>query len=309
MQTQSEYTAWIKSKVLQSGFDDCGISKAEALEDHGNELKKWLKAGMHADMDWMERNIEKRIDPQKLVPGAKSVITVLLNYYTEKKQVSGAPVISKYTFGKDYHKVIKRKLKNVLRDIKKEFPEVSGRYFVDSAPVLEHAWAVKSGLGWIGKNSLLISKKLGSYVFIGEIILNLELDYDKPMVKEFCGSCQLCIHECPTHAILPDRKVDSNKCISYHTIENKTSLPENLKDNFFHRLVGCDICQDVCPWNHHLESHNTDELNPSSLVLQYTQNEWGTLSEEEFNKIFESSAVKRVGFHQFRRNLKFLKYL
>jgi epoxyqueuosine reductase len=264
VELKDKYTAIVKQKALEAGFDDCGISSAEYLSDHAPGLNDWLNKGYHADMHWMSNHLEKRCDPTQLVPGAKSVISVLLNYYSPNKQKDPeAPVFSKYAYGKDYHKVVKKKLKALFNALKEEIPDIEGRAFVDSAPVMEHAWASRSGLGWIGKNSLLISKKFGSFVFIGELIVNTELNYGSS-IKDYCGNCTLCINECPTHAITSDRTVDSNKCISYHTIENKDELPEDLRNNFFNRVFGCDICQDVCPWNRDLKAHNIPEFEPNS---------------------------------------------
>jgi epoxyqueuosine reductase len=307
VELKDKYTAIVKQKALEAGFDDCGISPAEYLSDHALRLNDWLDKGYHADMHWMVNHLEKRSDPSQLVPGAKSVISVLLNYHAQNQQKDPkAPVFSKYAYGKDYHKVVKKKLKVFFNALKEEIPYIEGRAFVDSAPVMEHAWASRSGLGWLGKNSLLISKKFGSFVFIGELIVNTELNYDSP-IKDFCGNCTLCINECPTHAITADRTVDSNKCISYHTIENKNDLPEELKNNFFNRAFGCDICQDVCPWNRNLKNHNVPEFEPKQEMIEFSKDDWQNINEDSFNKIFESSAVKRTGFVGLKRNMDFLK--
>ncbi len=236
MDNIQKYSRLIKEKSIETGFADCGIAAVEKLDKEEKILDQWLRKGMHADMDWMQRNKAKRADPSKLVPGARSVISVLLNYYTDEMQAdTEAPVISKYAYGRDYHKVMKKMLKTLLSYIQEVIPGTYGRAFVDSAPVLEHAWASRSGLGWIGKNSLLLSKKYGSYVFIGELIIDQELEYDPP-VNDHCGTCTLCINECPTHAINNDRTVDSGKCISYLTIENKDEIPEKFKNSFFNRV-------------------------------------------------------------------------
>lgn len=307
MDLKDKYTAIVKQKAFEAGFDDCGISSAKYLSDHAQRLKDWLDAGFQADMQWMANHLDKRTDPTQLVPGAKSVISVLLNYYSPDLQIDPeAPVFSKYAYGKDYHKVMKKKLKLLLNALKEEIPGIEGRAFTDSAPVMEHAWASRSGLGWLGKNSLLISRKYGSYVFIGELIVNTELNYDSP-IKDYCGNCTLCINECPTHAITSDRTVDSNKCISYHTIENKNDLPEGLKDNFFNRVFGCDICQDVCPWNRDLKVHNIPEFKPKQELIEYSKDDWQNLNEDGFNKIFEGSAVRRTGYTGLKRNMDFLK--
>ncbi len=300
----------IKAFALDLGFDACGIARAEKLEDHASKLDEWLSSGFNADMEWMRNNLEKRVDPTLLVPGAKSVVSVILNYYNPENQKDpDAPVISRYAYGKDYHKVMRKKLLRLLQYTRELIPGCDGRVFTDSAPVMEHAWAERSGLGWIGKNSLLLNKKFGSYVFIGEMILNAELEYEQRKVNDFCGNCSLCINECPTNAILPGRMVDANKCISYQTIENKGDIPEEFRQNFYNRIFGCDICQDVCPWNRKLTKHKTDELNPSARLMGMTLVEWQNLSKEDFDEIFQGSAVKRAGYSGLKRNFTFLSNL
>ncbi|MCF8380364.1 MAG: tRNA epoxyqueuosine(34) reductase QueG [Bacteroidales bacterium] len=307
MKTIAENTALIKKKALELGFSDCGFSKAGFLSEDAVILDKWLQSGHHADLQWMENNLEKRKDPRELVQNAKSVISVLLNYYNpEMQEDSDAPVISRYAYGRDYHKVMKKKLKALFSFINEIFPEATGRAFVDSAPVMEHALARNAGLGWIGKNSLLLTKNFGSYVFIGEIIIDQELVYNENISKDFCGTCSLCISECPTKAINANRTVDAGKCISYLTIEHKGDIPSEFKNSFYNRAFGCDICQDVCPWNRDLIKHNNPAFEPKEDLLKKTKDEWHCLEEEEFDYLFEGSAVKRTKFEGLRRNIDFL---
>ncbi len=297
----------IKSFAMELGFAACGISRAERLKDHSSKLFDWLRSGYHADMEWMRNHQDKRVDPTLLLPGGKSVVSVLLNYYhPEKQKDPSAPVLSRYAYGKDYHKVMKKKLLKLLRFTQEIIPGCKGRVFVDSAPVLEHAWAERSGLGWIGKNSLLLNKKFGSYFFIGEMILDAELDYEAAIIADHCGNCSLCVNECPTQAILPGRMVDANKCISYLTIENKNQIPEEFRHNFYNRVFGCDICQDVCPWNRKIPKHTTEEFNPSPRLMEMSKEDWQNLSKENFEVIFQGSAVKRTGYSGLKRNIDFI---
>lgn len=269
-------------------------------------LENWLGNGMHGSMQWMERSLPLRKDPRLLVDNASTVISLLLNYYTpEMQEDPSAPVISKYAYGKDYHKVIKKMLKKLLASIREALPGVSGRGFVDSAPVMEHAWAARAGLGWIGKNSLLLNKQLGSWFFISEIIIDRELEPDKPL-QDSCGNCRLCIDECPTHAINLNRTVDARKCISYLTIENKEELPVEMKDAFYNRVFGCDICQEVCPWNRNAKPHKVESLKPGNELMKMSRKQWEQLDQEKFNQLFEGSAVKRTGFGGLKRNIGFL---
>ena len=301
-----ENTLQIKNKALQLGFNDCGISKAGLLAEESAHYTEWLNNGYHAGLSYMSRNSEKRFDPRKLVDDAKSVISVILNYFPAEIQNPDAPVLSKYAYGADYHIVIKEKLKILLDFIRITIPGSEGRFFTDSAPVHEHSWARRSGLGWTGKNSLLITRKSGSFVFIGEVIINTELEYDEP-ARDLCGTCTRCISACPTGAIISAYKVDARKCISYHTIENKTeSIPESFRNKFMDRIFGCDICQDVCPWNQKLKPHSTKEFNSGSEVLKMTRREWYSMDEEKFNTMFRDSAVKRAEYQGIRRNLEFL---
>lgn len=256
----------------------------------------------------MERNAEKRQDIRKLFEGARSVISVVLNYYTpEKQKYDDSPVLSKYAYGRDYHIIVRQKLNLLKGYIRKIIPGSDGREFVDSAPVLEHAWASRCGLGWIGKNSLLISRKYGSFVFIGELVINSELEYDEP-VRDMCGKCRKCIDSCPTRAITEDRMIDSSKCISYHTIENKSSaMPEELRGRFMNRVFGCDICQDACPWNSKLRAHKTEEFNPHPQLLSMKRQDWYSFDRQKFDELFMNSAVSRAGYNGLIRNLGFIK--
>ena len=307
MKDIATYTGLIRNKAGELGFDACGFARAEKLDKDAEVLHDWLEKGMHDGMGWMENHLPKRKDPTLLVPGAKTVISVLLNYYSPVMQDDPeSPVISRYAYGRDYHKVVRKKLKQLLRYTAEIMPATGGRIFVDSAPVMEHAWAVRSGLGWIGKNSLLLSKKYGSYVFLGELILDAELEYDTP-VTDHCGQCRLCIDECPTHAINANRTVNAGKCISYLTIENKDDIPGEFKNNFFNRVFGCDICQDVCPWNRRLEQNNVPDFRPSRELLSMDREAWHHLTEQKFNRLFEGSAVKRTGYKGLKRNLDFLQ--
>lgn len=298
----------IKNEALRLGFSACGFSKAEYLPEDAEKLKKWLSAGHQGSMNWMKNHFEKRTDPTQLVENADSVISLLLNYYTDQKQMdSSAPVISKYAYGKDYHFLMKDKMKKLFQFIHNNFGPVQGRVFVDSAPVLDRAWARKAGLGWIGKNSNLINRDFGSFVFIGEIILDLELKYNEIPESDFCGACTLCIDSCPTDAILPGRMIDSKKCISYQTIENRNEIPDSLSGSFENRVFGCDICQDVCPWNRKSVPHEHPELNPPATLLEMTEKDWENIDKPLFNKLFKLSAVQRTGYKGLKRNIAFLK--
>ena len=300
-----DYSQLIKSEAKKLGFLSCGISKAEFLEDEAPRLERWLKDGKHGKMAYMENHFDKRLDPRLLVPDAKSIISLLFNYYTPLDQLDGAPKISKYAYGKDYHHVIKDKLKQLFQIINNKIGEVSGRVFVDSAPVMEKSWAVRSGLGWQGKNTNLISKKAGSFFFIAELIVDLELEYDTP-VTDHCGTCTACIDACPTEALTP-YQIDASKCISYLTIELKDQIPTTFKSKMDDWAFGCDVCQDVCPWNRFSKQHNEPLFNPSSEVINYTQKNWEEITHETFNIIFKNSAIKRTGFKGFKRNISFLK--
>ena len=300
-----DYSQLIKTEAKKLGFLSCGISKAEFLEDEAPRLERWLKDGKHGKMAYMENHFDKRLDPRLLVPDAKSIISLLFNYYTPLDQLDGAPKISKYAYGKDYHHVIKDKLKQLFQIINNKIGEVSGRVFVDSAPVMEKSWAERSGLGWQGKNTNLISKKAGSFFFIAELIVDLELEYDTP-VTDHCGTCTACIDACPTEALTP-YNIDASKCISYLTIELKDQIPTAFKNKMDDWAFGCDVCQDVCPWNRFSKQHNEPLFSPNSEVINYTQKNWEEITQETFNIIFKNSAIKRTGFKGFKRNISFLK--
>jgi len=303
-----KHTAFIKEEAKKSGFDYCGIARAEKLNEDAFRLEKWLNKGFHGNMQYMENYFDLRIDPARLVTGAKSVITLLKNYYPGLSQNTYSPKVSKYAYGKDYHEVIKSLLKDFLEKIKTEIGEIHGRGFVDSAPVLERSWAQKSGLGWIGKNGNLITKQNGSFYFIATLITDLELLYDDPFAKDFCGTCTRCIDACPTQAILPDKVIDGSKCISYFTIELKEMLiPGDMKGKFDNWMFGCDTCQDVCPWNRFSAPSNEPSFKAIPQILDFTTKEWEELTEEQFKKIFRDSPLKRSKFAGIKRNLHFIQ--
>ncbi len=301
------FTSLIKNKISDLGFYACGISEAKHLAEDAEQLKNWLGLGYHAEMKYMENHFEKRSDPRKLLENAKSVISVLYNYYPKKNiPKKDNYKISKYAYGTDYHFILKKKLKELIALIKTEAPDMNARAFVDSAPVLDRAWAARGGLGWIGKNTCLINKEQGSYFFIGEIITDLELEYDKKIIPNHCGDCTLCIEACPTGALKP-YELDSNKCISYWTIEYKgEKIPDKFKGKFQEWIFGCDICQDVCPWNRFSEPHEKMEFNPSDELFEMRKTDWENLSEERFQKLFKGSAVKRVRYKGLKRNIRFI---
>ena len=300
-------TLLIKQKAFELGFSHVGISKASFLEDEAKKLEIWLNNNHHGKMNYMENYFDLRTDPRKLVDDAKSVITVLLNYYTDKQQKDKtAPKISKYAYGKDYHYIIRDKLNTLYDFIKKEIGEVNARGFVDSAPVMDKVWAEKSGLGWLGKNSNIINRENGSFFFIGELILDLELDTDVP-IKDYCGTCTKCIDECPTNAIVEPYVVDGSKCISYLTIELKDELiPSEFKGEMEDWIFGCDVCQDVCPWNKFSKPHEETWFDPHVDLLSLTKKDWEDLNKETFNKVFKKSAVKRTKYEGLKRNIKFI---
>lgn len=304
----AKYSTFIKEEAYRLGFEFVGIAKAERLDEEAKRLEAWLNQGMHGKMGYMENHFEKRVDPRRLVPGAKSVIALLYNYYTDKEQEDPeAPKISKYAYGKDYHFIIKRKLKTLLHNMQEEIGAINGRCFVDSAPVLERDWAKRSGLGWIGKNTLLIHPKKGSYFFLAELIIDLELVYDNP-IKDYCGTCRRCIDACPTEAISPSGYlVDGSKCISYLTIELKEAIPKSFKGKMDNWMFGCDICQEVCPWNRFSNQHKEPEFEPHEDLLSMTKKDWEEITEDVFREVFRKSAVKRTKFSGLRRNIEFLK--
>ena len=299
-------TQRIKAEAQRLGFLSCGISKAGFLEEEAPRLESWLNRNMHGEMAYMEDHFDKRLDPTILVPDSKSVISLLLNYYPGETQNEDSFKISKYAYGTDYHYVIKDKLKALLYFIETEIGAVHGRAFVDSAPVLDKAWAAKSGLGWMGKHTNLLTKKFGSFYFIAELILDLDLEYDTP-VTDHCGSCTACIDACPTQAIVEPYVVDGSKCISYFTIELKNEIPSALSGQFDDWMFGCDICQDVCPWNQFSKPHQEPLFEPNPELLSMSKKEWVDISEEVFQQLFRKSAVKRAKFSGLKRNINFLK--
>ncbi len=308
MSAADKYTGMVKELSAAYGFDYCGIAKAQPLDVEAHRLETWLKAGMHGGMQYMENYFDLRIDPTKLVPGAKSVITLLKNYFPPVPVTSPQLKISKYALGNDYHSVIKESLKKLIISLQEGIGQFNGRGFVDSAPVLERTWAEKSGLGWVGKNGNLITKQSGSFFFIATLIVDVALNYDDPFAKDFCGSCRKCIDACPTEAILPDKVINGSKCISYFTIELKDEIiPEEMKGKFQNWMFGCDICQDVCPWNRFSTPHSETQFTPLTEVLNLSTKEWEELSEEMFQNIFKHSPLRRARHKGIQRNIKFLK--
>jgi epoxyqueuosine reductase len=303
---KSKYTAFIKSEAKRLGFLSCGISKSGFLEEEAPRLEKWLGQNQHGQMSYMENHFDKRLNPNLLVEDAKSVVSLLLNYYPSETQIEDTYKISKYAYGQDYHFVIKEKLKELLHSIQENIGEVSGRAFVDSAPVLDKAWAAKSGLGWMGKNTNLITKSIGSFYFIAELIIDLELDYDSA-TTDHCGTCTACIDACPTEAIVAPYVVDGSKCISYFTIELKDSIPTEMKGKLNEWAFGCDICQDVCPWNKFSKPHAEPLFKATPELLSFTKKDWEEITEVTFQKVFTNSAVKRTKFDGLNRNIRFLK--
>ena len=302
-----KYSQLIKNEANSLGFLFCGISKAEFLEEQAPRLENWLANGFHGEMTYMENYFDKRLDPRLLVEGAKSVISLALNYYTDQKQISSdAPKISKYAYGMDYHEVIKNKLKQLLEKIRAVIGDVNGRAFVDSAPVLDRAWAQKAGFGWIGKNTNLLNKQVGSFFFLAELIVDVELAYDIEPSKDHCGTCTRCIDACPTNAIVKPYIVDGSRCISYLTIELKNEIPAVFKDKMDDWMFGCDICQDVCPWNRFSVLNQEPAFEPNTELLQMTRSDWQDITEDVFQKIFKKSAVKRAKFVGLKRNIDFL---
>lgn len=299
-------SSMIKMEAGRLGFDACGISPAACFEDERDYLNNWLNRDFHGCMSYMENYADKRVDPTLLVPGAKSVISVLINYFpAAHQQDPEAPIISKYAYGEDYHRVIRKKLKHLFGFIHKSLAPVTGRYFVDSAPILEKAWAARSGLGWIGKNTCLISKKMGSFVFIGELVVDIPLHYDEA-VPDYCGTCTRCIDACPTTALVAPYQLDARRCISYLTIENKGEPGREFQGKIGNRVFGCDICQDVCPWNRKAEAHDVEEFKPALRLMAMTRNDWHHLDEQQYEDLFTRSAVKRTGLSGLRRNLSFI---
>ena len=303
---KAEASELIKSKALALGFTSIGIAKARFLEEEAAPFEQWLNKGYQGEMSYLERNFDKRLDPRLLVDGAKSVISLSYNYFPQEEQRSDSYKVARYAYGQDYHHVIKDKLKELVSFIHQEIGEVGGRAFTDSAPVLERAWAQESGLGWRGKNSLLLQKNAGSYFFLAELILDMDLAYDMPFVQDHCGSCTRCIDACPTGAILNHNQVDGSKCISYFTIELKEELPSSMKGQFEDWMFGCDICQEVCPWNRFSTPHQESLFQPNSKLLNYSKKDWEDLSQELFSEMFKKSAVKRTKYSGLMRNISFL---
>ena len=296
----------IKTEALRIGFLSCGIAKADFLEDEASNLDNWLKNNYHGEMKYMENYFDKRLDPRLLVDDAKSVISLSYNYFPTELQRNDSYKIAKYAYGQDYHHVIKSKLKELSIFIQDNIGDVQGRAFVDSAPIMERSWAAKSGIGWKGKNSLVIQKQQGSFFFLSELVVDLDLEYDNPMT-DHCGTCTKCIDACPTSAILPNNTVDGSKCISYFTIELKDNIPNEFKDQFDNWAFGCDICQDVCPWNRFSKPHNEPLFTPKSELLSMNKKDWEEITEDVFSKVFKKSAVKRTKFSGLQRNISFLK--
>ncbi|MDR7369231.1 tRNA epoxyqueuosine(34) reductase QueG [Flavobacterium aquidurense] len=304
--SKETYSKFIKEEAKRLGFLSCGISKAGFLEEEAPRLEKWLKNNHNGQMAYMENHFDKRLDPTLLVDDSKSVVSLLLNYYPAESQNQESFKISKYAYGQDYHFVIKEKLKEFLHSIQENIGDVSGRAFVDSAPVLDKAWAAKSGLGWIGKNSNLLTQKVGSFYFIAELILDLELEYDYA-TTDHCGSCTACIDACPTQAIVAPYVVDGSKCISYYTIELKENIPYEVKGKFDDWMFGCDTCQDVCPWNRFSKAHSEPLFNPNPDLLSFSKKDWVDITEETFRAVFKNSPIKRTKFEGLKRNIKFLE--
>jgi epoxyqueuosine reductase len=306
MVSAQKHSQAIKAEARRLGFLSCGISKAVFLEEEAPRLERWLQDGMHGEMTYMENNFDKRLDPTELVDDAKSVISLLLNYFPETTQEGETYKISKYAYGQDYHHVIKSKLRKLQEYIQENIGAVHGRAFVDSAPVLDKAWAAKSGLGWIGKHSNLLTQQVGSFYFIAELILDIDLEYDTP-VTDHCGTCTACIDACPTEAIVAPYVVDGSKCISYFTIELKNELPVTMRGTFDDWIFGCDVCQDVCPWNKFSKAHKEPLFNPHPELLSMTKQDWEEITEDVFKKVFKGSAVKRTKFSGLKRNIRFLE--
>jgi len=299
------HTQWIRSLALELGFLACGISQATELVDEARDLKKWLEEGRHGEMSYMANHFEKRTDPRKLVEGTRSVVSVLYNYYTDEEPGDPTIKISRYAYGRDYHEIVKKKLWTLFHQLEEKIPGLQGRAFVDSAPVMDKAWAQHGGLGWIGKNTNLINKHHGSYVFIGELLLNVELVYDNP-VRDLCGNCTRCIDACPTEALAP-YKIDGSKCISYQTIERRGELTKENTPDFDQWIFGCDVCQQVCPWNLKARPHNEPLFRPHPDLLSMTASQWRELSVEQFRELFRKSAVKRTKYQGLMRNIRYVK--
>lgn len=298
----------IREEAERLGFMACGFARARYLEEEAPRLEEWLNRNYNGEMAYLANHFDKRLDPTQLVPGAKTVVSLLYNYYPEKQQSKPeAPKLAKYAYGEDYHFVLKRKLKDLLYFIQEEIGEIDGRVFVDSAPVMERKWAQEAGLGWLGKNTLLLNKKKGSFFFLAELIIDLELLYDEPIKTDHCGTCTRCIDACPTEAIVGPNLLDASKCISYLTIELKDSIPPEFKGQMENWAFGCDICQDVCPWNRFSKPHQESAFMAKENLLEWEKRDWYDMTEEVFRRVFKKSAVKRTKFNGLQRNLRFLK--
>ncbi|WP_113926125.1 tRNA epoxyqueuosine(34) reductase QueG [Cognataquiflexum aquatile] len=308
MKLQEKYSQIIKTQAKNLGFDFCGIAKAGFLKEEAPKLEAWLNQNYQGEMAYMANHFDKRLDPTKLVEGAKTVVSLGYNYFPKKElfQEDKAYKIAKYAYGQDYHHVIKDKLKVLLENLRQEIGEIGGRAFVDSAPVMERQWAQKSGLGWLGKNSLLLNKEMGSFFFLAELVIDLEVTPDPPMLKDYCGTCTKCIDACPTEAIVQPGVVDGSKCISYLTIELKENIPAAFKGKMENWVFGCDICQDVCPWNRFSKPHQEPLFEPKPELEEMTNRDWEEITEETFSKVFSKSAVKRTKLEGLRRNIKFM---
>jgi epoxyqueuosine reductase len=308
MNTTATHTRTIRRLAAELGFSYCGIARAQKLDDDARRLEQWLSKGMHGGMSYMERNFELRVDPTRLVPGARSVVTLLMNHFPSEGQPAGRPRVARYAYGKDYHEVIRPKLNSLLQGLTVSTGPLQARGFVDSAPVLERSWALRSGLGWIGRNGNLINRKGGSYFFIATIILDLDLEYDDPFPTDHCGTCTRCMDSCPTHAILPDKVVDGSRCISYFTIELKDMLiPAEMKGRFGDWAFGCDVCQEVCPWNRFATPSKEEAFQALAPVLQFNWSDWVGMTEAAFKEVFRDSPLKRAGFKGIQRNLRFIR--
>lgn len=304
--TPEKHSQIIKSLAKANGFDFVGISKAEFLEKEAYRLENWLKQGLHGKMSYLENHFDKRLDPTKLVPGAKTVVSLLYNYYPKEDLFADQQLkISKYAYGQDYHNVIRVKLKELMLGLENEIGKVEGRVFVDSAPVMERAWAERSGVGWIGKHGLLINKNQGSFFFLAELIIDLECQPDGP-IADYCGTCTKCIDACPTEAILPEKTLDSAKCISYLTIELRDEIPSEFSTKMDNWIYGCDVCQDVCPWNRFSKNHKEEQFEASNELINMDWKDWKELSQEAFSRLFKGSAVKRTKFAGLKRNIDFI---
>ena len=301
-----KYSSLIKAKARKFGFQNCGISKAVFLEEDAKPLEAWLQKNYHAEMSYMENHFDKRLNPTLLVEGSKSVISLSYNYYPDEKlSAIDNFKISKYAYGEDYHEIIKGILQELVAELKEEIGDFHCRVFTDSAPILERSWARKSGIGWVGKNANLITKQSGSFYFLAEIICDLELSEDSP-TTDHCGTCTKCIEACPTDAIVSDKIIDGSKCISYATIELKNDIPENFNEKLEDWMFGCDICQDVCPWNRFSVPHHQEKFKPNQFLLNYRKQDWKELTQELFSEIFRKSPVKRTKFAGLKRNIDFL---